>query len=479
MKELSHPQGFEPYKYQLKAIRKGINMRRFINGDDMGLGKTLESIATIEALQAHPALIICPASVKINWKEEIEAWTNHGALILNNKHVHSWHFYMHPQFMGGMFYGQFKYFIVNYDSLKKFFVYKYLKPKPKLKDIVFNPYIRYIKTVVVDEAHLVNNPDSQRTKLVAGLSHKKENIMLLTGTPIVNSEKDLIAPLAIMDRMHEFGDRFAFAETYKDGNNTAALQSKLSRFYFRREKKDVLLEMPDKFRSVLKIPITTATEYNLAVDDLEAYFRTFTNKNEFEIDRSMRGKAMVLVATLKRISAIGKIQGIKEVVKNILIHNQKVILFMDRLELIAEFKNIFPQAVTITGADNIRARRSAQRKFQEDPNCQIIICSIKAAGVGLNLMAADNVLFVEYWWTYATMVQCEDRAYRNGRKDNVNCIWTEGNGTIDYYIRSVIFGKKDLLEKATGAKDYTVEKSQDLLLKELMININKLKLVNT
>jgi len=476
MFESQHPEGFQPFQYQLEDIKRGSEMRRFFNGNDMGLGKTLESIATVETLNSGPTLIICPASLKINWVDEIHMWTNKKALILNNKHVNMWHFYLDQNHMGGIFANNFSFFVVNYESLKKFFVYEYLKPNPTLADIRFNPFINLFKTVIVDESHRVNNPESQQSKLVAGLCHGKKNVFLLTGTPIVNKAEDLISPLAILGRLNDFGGKRGFLNKHGDDNNLRELQRSLSKFYFRREKKEVLKDMPDKFRSIIKIDITTKKEYNAAIDDLAQYFRDHTDKNEYEISRSMRGKAMVLIQTLKRISAIGKIKAIREIVDNTVRSGQKIILFMDRIELTDEFKRIYPDAVHIVGSDNYIDRASAQKKFQTDPDCQIMICSIKAAGVGLNLFAADNVLFVEYWWHYAAMVQCEDRAYRNGRKDNVNCIWTEGEGTIDYYIRSVIFGKKDVAERATGATDYTLEKSQDILLRELMQNIDKLKI---
>ena len=474
--ELSHPDGYKPFDFQVEDIKRGSEMRRFINGSDMGTGKTLQSIATVELLNSSPALIICPASLKINWQEEIHAWTNKKALILNNKHVHMWHCYLDENYMGGMFAGNFEYLIVNYESLKKFFVYEYLRTNPKLSDIVFNPHIGLFKSVIVDESHRIRNPESQQAKLVAGVCSGKETIMLLTGTPIINKAEDLVSPLAILGRLNDFGGLRGFLNKHGDNNNLHQLRHSLSKFYFRREKKEVLKDMPDKFRSIIKIDITTKKEYNAAVDDLAQYFREHTEKNEYEIKRSMRGKAMVLIQTLKRISAIGKIRAIREIVDNTVNSGQKIILFMDRLELVDEFKRIYPDAVHITGPDNYIDRARAQKKFQTDPNCNKIICSIKAAGVGLNLFAADVVGFVEYWWNFATMVQCEDRAYRKGRKDNVNCLWFEGHGTIDYRVRGIIFRKKDVSERATGAVDYTEEKAQEVLLRELMQNIDKLKI---
>ncbi len=474
--ELSHPNGHKPFDFQLEDIEKGSTMKRFINGNDMGLGKTMESILTVLSLNAFPALIICPASLKINWKEEIEAWSDKKALILNNKHVHMWHMYIDQTQMGGMFAGRFDFFIVNYESLKKYFVYgEYLKKKPKLIDIRFNPHIKLFKTIIVDEVHKCKNADSQQSKLVKGITSGKENIMLLTGTPVVNEAKDLMPLISILGRLNDFNGADGFMDQYGDNNNLSQLKNQLNKFYFRRDKKEVLKDLPDKFRSIIKIDITTKNEYNKAVDDLAEYFREYTDKTEGEIAKSMRGKAMVLVMTLKRIAAIGKIRAIREVVDNIIASGQKIILFMDLKELVDEFKHIYPEAVTITGSDNYIARDISAKKFQNDPDCQVIICS-KAGAIGLNLTAADNVGFVEYWWTYMAMVQAEDRAYRNGRKDNVNCLWFEGHGTIDSYIRKVIFGKKDIAEQATGAKDYTIEKAQNEVISELMRNINQLKI---
>lgn len=474
--ELSHPEGFKPFQYQREDIEKGSAMRRFINSNDMGCGKSLESIATALYLNQFPCLVICPSTLKINWQEEIETWTDKKALILNNKHIHTWQAYIDPGHYGGMFAGQFDFFIVNYESLKKFFVYEYKKKKPKLKDILFNPFIRLFRTVIVDECHLINNPDSQRAKLVKGITSGKKNIMMLTGTPIVNDIKNLVPLISILGRLDKFGGRNGFMNRYGNGENLQDLKTKLDSFYFRREKKDVLKDLPDKFRSVIKLEITTKNEYNKAIEDLEGYFKKFTNKTDLDIERSMRGRAMVLMTTLRRIAANGKIKAIKEVVDNIISGGQKIILFMELRELVDEFKRIYPKAVIVQGGVSAHAKDRSVKAFQGDPDRQVILCNFKSGGVGLNLTAADNVGFVEYWWTWTTMSQSEDRAYRNGRKDNVNCLWFEGQGTIDYYIRKVIESRKELSEKATGARDSSLEKSQDEVFLELMRNLDRLKI---
>ena len=102
-----------------------------------------------------------------------------------------------------------------------------------------------------------------------------------------------------------------------------------------------------------------------------------------------------------------------------------------------ELQRVFPKAVTVTGRDSAINKQASVDAFQNNPNVQLIICSIKAAGVGLTLTASSNVAFIELAWTYADCCQCEDRAHRIGQKDNVTCYYLLGRGTIDHTIYSL------------------------------------------
>ena len=129
---------------------------------------------------------------------------------------------------------------------------------------------------------------------------------------------------------------------------------------------------------------------------------------------------MVRIGILKNISARGKLNDVVDYVSDIVESGEKIIIFIHLKEVAQHLKKMFPAAVTITGDDNNVERQRAVDSFQNDPDCQVIICSIKAAGVGLTLTASSRVAFVELPWHPADVEQCEDRAHRIGQKNSVN-----------------------------------------------------------
>ena len=461
------------YEYQLEGVAKTIRFKRAINGDDMGLGKTIQAIAAVEAISGYPALVICPASLKYNWQDEWEKWTNKKAILLNDSNKYTWPTFINGDNVFGI--GQQAHVcIVNYESLSKYFVKQIVRQrraKPTLKDIVFEKDVQLFKTVIIDEAHRVKEPTALQSKLVYGICQGKEYVQELTGTPVVNSPKDLMSQLAILNKLGEFGGVEHFTNTYlkdidpvkgtlvpaKYGNNLEDLNAKLNATcYFRREKKEVLKDLPDKLRHIVPCDIDTKQEYNDAIDDLAEYLRKYKQASEWQIARSMRGEVMVRIGILKQVAARGKIKVVTDYVKDVVETGQKIIVFCHHKEIVYSVKALFPNALTITGDDNQLVRDINKKKFQNDPESKIIICSIKAAGVGLTLTAATNVLFVELPWHPADTDQAEDRAYRNGQKDNVHCIYFLGRGTIDTTIYSLIERKRSMCSTITGAKDYAL-----------------------
>ena len=113
----------------------------------------------------------------------------------------------------------------------------------------------------------------------------------------------------------------------------------------------------------------------------------------------------------------------------------------------------FPQAVTVTGRDTAISKQSSVDAFQNNPDVMLIICSIKAAGVGLTLTSSSSVAFLELPWTYADCCQCEDRAHRIGQKDNVTCYYLLGRGTIDNTIYNLIHKKKTIANEIMNSDD--------------------------
>lgn len=447
MKELRHKLKVEPYEYQKEGILFGLERRRLLIGDEPGLGKTLQSIGIVDTASAYPCLVICPSSLKINWQREFEKFTDKKALVLDNASRTSW-----PYFLGM---GMFHVAIVNYESLKKFFVWDIKGGKTfTLKDVVFNRDINVFLSVIMDESHRLKDPTAQQTMFTRGIVEGKEWRILLSGTPVVNHAQDLVSQLAIMGRLlSDFGGRGKFLAQYGENENLSELSDKLyDTCMIRREKAKVLTELPDKQRTDLYVEISNREEYDLAAADLAAYLREYTECTDREIRRKMRMEALVKFMTLRSLASKGKVKQATDFIKNFLANGKPLIVFCSLKEIVKALQKQFPDAVRVTGDDNTAEKQAAVDAFQSG-EAQLIICSIKAAGVGLTLTASSNVAFVEFPWTYADCCQCEDRAHRIGQKNNVNCYYLIGRSTIDPVLYNIIHKKRSIANQIMACDD--------------------------
>lgn len=446
--------GYAPRPYQLQGIARGLELKRFINGDEQGLGKTLQSIGTIYTAHKYlnensfPCLVICPASTKINWKREWEMWTGKKAMILEDKIKDTWHRYHEV--------AKIDIFIVNYESLKKYFVDQ-MPPKGKLKhsrDIIMNPRVKLFNSVIIDEIHRCKDRNTQQTKIALQIALGKLYRIGLTGTMIVNKPIDALPQLAIIGKLK---DEKVFRERYCEGGSGASnlreLNSKLNQFcFFRREKKDVAKDLPEKQRQTILCDITTRAEYNKAKNDFVKWMED-NGCNDEEIARKLRGEIMVRMGVLKQISAKGKLNEVKEFINEIIDSGEKLILFHNLHEIGDAVRKEYPKAVSVNGRMTSEEKQKAIDGFQNDPNVQLIVCNIKAAGVGITLTASSRVAFIEYPWTYADCAQCEDRAHRIGQKNNVMCTYFLGQDTIDEDMYKMIQEKRHIGNAITGATD--------------------------
>lgn len=453
---LKHNLRVEPYEYQREGICFGLEHKRIIIGDEPGLGKTLQSIGIVDTANAYPCLVICPSSLKINWQREFEKFTDKSAIVLDNNVRTTWGYLLSM--------GVHQVAIVNYESLRKFFVWDIRGGKQfRLKDVVFNPQIQAFKSIIIDESHRVKDPSAQQTIFTKGLSVGKDWCILLSGTPVVNRPEDLIAQLSIMNRLGEFGGRAKFIADYctdpKDKTAEPAVPlSELSRQLYdtcmiRREKAKVLPQLPDKTRVDLYIEISNDKEYNLAAEDLAAYLQEYTECTDWEIRRKMRMEALVKFMTLRSLATKGKIAQAVDFIRTFLDSGKKLIVFCSLHEIVDELQKVFPRAVTVTGRDSAVNKQASVDAFQNNPNVQLIICSIKAAGVGLTLTASSSVAFIELPWTFCDCAQCEDRAHRIGQKSNVTCYYLLAKGTIDGVIYRLIQDKKNVANQIMNSDD--------------------------
>lgn len=449
--EGDHGLKIEPYPYQLQGIARGLQLKRFINGDDMGLGKTLEAIATINKANAFPCLVICPNVVKINWQREWAKFTDKKAMVLTDSVRESWPFFWQT--------GMNQVFIVNYESLRKFFVRRITKSeKWTLKDVEFHQTINLFKSVIIDESHKVKSTSTQQSKFCKGIASGKEYIILLTGTPVVNKPNDLVCQLGIMDRMIDFGGWKYFMGRYCSGPNGASNLKELNfmlwkNCFFRREKSNVLTQLPDKVRQVMSCDITNRKEYQDAERDLIDYLKRYKEADDEKIQKSLKGEVMVRIGILKDITARGKLKEVIDFVKDFRENGKKIILFCNLHEIVDRLLAAFPSAVCVTGRQNMGEKQASVDAFQKNPKTDIIICSIKTASAGITLTAASDVAFIELPWTYADCDQAESRAHRIGQKDSVNCYYLLGRRTIDQKLYRIIEEKKHISNAVLGAED--------------------------
>lgn len=458
---IPHNLKIQPYPYQLKGIARGLELKRFMNCDEPGLGKTLQSIATINIAGAFPCLVICPSSLKINWMREWEKFTDKKAMILTDKVRDTWTFFFQT--------GMHQVFIVNYESLKKYFVQRIKKSEGwTLRDVEFRNSINLFKSVIIDESHRCKSASTQQAKFCKGICTGKEWIIELTGTPVVNRPKDLIPQLAILNRMEDFGGYKPFVNRYcsgqREASNLKELNFNLWKYcMFRREKSLVLTDLPDKIRQVNTCEITNRKEYVDAERDFIMYLQKYKDADDEKIEKALRGEVMVRINILRQISARGKVRDVIEFVKDFRENGKKIILFCSLHEVVDQLKRYFPTAVSVTGRDSQDVKQRAVDAFQNNPKTDIIICSIKAAGVGLTLTASSNVAFVEFPWTYADCCQCEDRAHRIGQKDSVTCYYFLGRRTIDEKVYRIIQEKKNIANAVTGSTEDIEENIVDMV----------------
>lgn len=458
---IPHSLKIQPYPYQLKGIARGLELKRFMNCDEPGLGKTLQSIATINLANAFPCLVICPSSLKINWQREWEKFTDKKAMVLTDKVRDTWTFFYQT--------GMHQVFIVNYESLKKYFVQRIKKAEGwTLRDVEFRNSINLFKSVIIDESHRCKSASTQQAKFCKGICTGKEWVIELTGTPVVNRPKDLIPQLAILNRMDDFGGYKPFVNRYcsgqREASNLKELNFNLWKYcMFRREKSLVLTDLPDKIRQVNTCEITNRKEYMDAERDLIMYLQKYKDADDEKIEKALRGEVMVRINILRQISARGKVRDVIEFVKDFRENGKKIILFCSLHEVVDQLKRYFPTAVSVTGRESPDMKQRAVDAFQNNPKTDIIICSIKAAGVGLTLTASSNVAFVEFPWTYADCCQCEDRAHRIGQKDSVTCYYFLGRRTIDEKVYRIIQEKKNIANAVTGSTEDIEENIVDVV----------------
>ena len=458
---------------------KGVSFIDARNGnallaDEMGLGKTVQALAWLQKYPGkRPAIVVCPASLKLNWKKEALRWMSEPKVqVLSGTSTNI-------PIVGELL-------IINYDILRQW--------SEVLTAI--NP-----KVIIFDEVHYIKNSQAKRSKAAKKLAKGIPHVIGLTGTPIVNRPVEALNAIQMIDRT-VFPNKWQYLQRYcgakhngfgwdfSGASNTQELHQKLvGSIMIRRLKKDVLTELPDKIRSFVPVEMNNEQKYQQAEQDFVSFVRNQTEVDvklklqeqlgeladmvsidQDKLDRLKEEKASKVnilsqIEGLKQLAVKGKMPQALEWIENYLEDNGKLVVMAVHKFVIDELMNKFgAKAVKVDGSVTGENRQRAVERFQNDESVRLFVGNITAAGVGLTLTAASTVAFLELPWTPGDLVQAEDRVHRIGQKDSVNIYYLLAQGTIEERIAALIDEKRKVLDSVLDGK----ETEDSSLLSELM-----------
>ena len=423
-----------PLSHQKEAIQKLVENKKYILADDMGLGKTTSTIIAALESGAKKVLIICPATLKINWKREIENYSDRSIYIAEGKNFSTEHDFV----------------IINYDILKNFH-----DPKKKDESIILNTNF---DLVIMDEAHMISNPQAQRTKIVNDLCGKVERVWLLTGTPMTSRPMNYYNLLSLVESPVA-ANWMAYAKRYCNGfqfsvgkrkvwnvtgaSNLDELRERTQSHILRRLKEDVL-DLPDK--------IITPVYLRLKSKDYEElmgeYFNWYDNNSEESSSLTVQfGKLM----KVRKVIAEEKVKNTIELAENIIEQGKKVIIFTNFTDTLRTiYEHFGKQAVYLDGSCSKPHRQKSVDDFQENDKIKVFVGNLKAAGVGITLTSAEAVIMNDLSFVPAEHAQAEDRSHRIGQKNSTSVYYPLFENTIEGVIYDILNRKKKIISTVMG-----------------------------
>lgn len=391
----SEGQNYLPY--QQAGIEFMVECPNVLLADPPGLGKTIEIAGTLNQLRSPRVLIVCPASLRLNWIQELQKWLSYAPESLE---------------------------VISVDSVWR-------------KGVFSRLVATSFDFMAVDEAQYIKETDSKRSMACAALAAKAKRVVLMTGTPVKNRPRDafhilhILAPDIFPD-YRQFALRYcaAFQQTiYVKGgkkrtiwndngsSNLEELNDILrSTIMLRRSKEDALPQLPRKRRQLIEVE-GAAKEVKAEKAAWEEVCASVGYEEALRQMEAGAGIAFTEMASKRKTVALSKIPFVVEHVSNLLDSGEKVILFAHHRDVISGLadglKDYSP--VTYVGGMNEKQKDEAKRRFMEDDACRVFIGNIQAAGTGLTLTVSSTVVFAEMSYCPSDMEQCEDRACRIGQ----------------------------------------------------------------
>ena len=425
--------------YQQEGVDFLSTRRHSYLGDDMGLGKTIQAISVMNNSSMSKILIICPATVKPNWKRELGNWLHNKQMLIHVVSSGSDNMSNRANII-----------IVNYDLLLKDHILKQLKAT-------------HFDILICDEAHYLKNMKAERTKRVlgkAGVAWRAKHKIMLSGTPVLNKPVELYVVLKTLypqaigayDTYEKFAYRYNGA--YKDSmgymrlgqpTNLRELHQKLSGFLIRRKIEDVEEELPAVTYQIIEFPMDD--KIKKVID------------HEHELQGADDGKGNGTfgnMAILRHETAWAKIDSCVKHIKNLMDEKEKVVIFAHHRDIIDELRNKLSGygVRVLQGSMTPDQKQKSIDDFVERGDIRIFIGQVQAAGQGVDGLqkVANTIVFVESSWVPGEIKQAVGRLKRIGQKeDKLFAQFLVAEGTIDAsMIMSVVYKDKAIQQLTEG-----------------------------
>ncbi len=456
------PKGLELMPHQarfLESVRDG--HRSYLLADEPGLGKTAQSVIAASVANAYPLLVVVPNVVKMNWAREVERWTPQRRVTV----IHG---------DGDDVDAFADVFVVNYDILDRHLSW--------ISRFGF-------KGMVVDEAHMIKNTQSQRSRNVLSIADRirertpggRPLLLALTGTPLINDIDDFRAIwrfLGWIDAEKPGPELMAALESngYTPADPPfypAARQSVIEMGIVRRRKLDVAADLPSK--RVVDLPVELDDDLGRGIREAErqlaerllARFRTIKAGRlgrelsdeaiirmvcAQELEESTASSSGLNVFTMVRQIGQAKAGLAADYAAQLARSVGKVVFFAKHIDVMDRAEAAFAErglgTVSIRGDQTATFRQQQIDAFNNDPDVAVAVCSLTAAGVGVNLQASSNVVLAELSWTDAEQTQAIDRVHRIGQEEPVTAWRIVAAQTIDARIAELIDSKAGLAARA-------------------------------
>ena len=436
-----------PLEHQKEAIQKLVENKKFILADDMGLGKTTSTIIAALESGSKKVLIICPATLKINWKREIENYSNKTIYIAESKNFST----------------EADYVIINYDIIKNFH-----DPKKKNESQVL---ASNFDLVIIDEAHYIKNVTAQRTKLINDIVKNIDRLWLLSGTPMTSRPIDYFNLLSLIDspvakNWMAYAIRYCQGYQFNVGgrkvwnvtgaSNLEELRDRTLGLTLRRLKENVL-DLPDKIITPVYLRLKSKQYEEVMGEYYDWYDKNPEESKSLTVQFSKLTKVRQIIADEKIAQTI-------ELAENILEQDKKVIIFCNFTDSLNKITEHFGKAaVKLDGSMSKPERQRSVDEFQDNPKVKVFVGNIKAAGVGITLTAAEAVIMNDLSFLPSDHAQSEDRAYRYGQKNNVLVYYPIFENTIEGVIYDILNNKKQVIATVMGDNQHPADAAEEIL----------------